>query len=124
MFKNKAITLSLLLILLLPMIAYFAYTNYLFRGFNVNQSLSSIKQSAEQGNWTVANSEFDALDQFWEDSKFLLQLNNGDQSFSELGAAFKNLSVSLQQKQAFETFLYANQIERHLDNQLKVIPEP
>jgi len=124
MFKNKAITLSLLLILLLLMITYFAYTYYQFREFNMNQSLNSIKQAAEQGNWTVANSEFDALDQFWEDSKFLLQLNNGDQSFSELGAEFENLSVSIQQKQTFETFLYANQIERNLDNQLKVIPEP
>lgn len=124
-YKNKTITIWLLLIIIIYFGLYFIGINILFnQTFNINYSLDTIKQNVEDDNWISANRNFEQMDKFWENTKYIFELNFSDQNLSDVNMSINNLNSALKACNEYESILYLDEIDEYYNNQLCSIPLP
>lgn len=122
--KNKTVTLTLFIALLLIFIVYFSVNHILNRSYATENNLTTITQSARNNNWDAARHSLNEFESFWKTSKNIIAFNNTDQTMFEMETAVIDLRTAIDYRNPYDTERAVNRIEGYLAGFKQIVPKP
>ncbi|SFR88279.1 DUF4363 family protein [Anaeromicropila populeti] len=123
--SNKSLTLSLSAFILVLLALFFFLQNYVFdRDNRIEGMLSTLNNAIQQKDWTAAEKTYDDFNKIWSKGKYLIEINNADQDFSEMNTAVKELKSAIEIKSQADALISLTKISGDWTNFKKLVPEP
>ncbi len=123
--RNRAITYSLLGLILLLFIAYFTVQNTIFpSGQPIVNELNNIIQYAQQDKWAEAENSASKLVKDWDKVKYLLALNYAEADYLLFLDNLSRIQGAIKTKDDTETVSQALSTLKLWTNFTKVVPQP
>jgi hypothetical protein len=122
---NKAVTYSILGIIILFFLTYFLIQNTIFSsGDLIENELNNIVRYANANDWTKAEESSNNLENIWNKQKYLLALNYAEADYSFFLDNLARIQGAIKTKDDTESVSQALSSLKLWNNFEKVIPEP
>lgn len=122
--KNRTITYTLAIIVLVLFTAYFGIKEIVRTNINLTESIAQVEAYAKQDDWQKAHSLAKQVQNDWEKYKLVININYAESEHSLFNEALNALVAGSEAKDLPTVLANAENAKRFWQNLNRIVPGP